>query len=85
MATPVEVSLWVRAYRSTSGSGRASGWLPNGLAITWGSSRNGAAVTAAANLAENSPNTRCWLRRSIREKLARSQNRVEPPLPSATS
>ena len=39
MATPVEVSLWVRAYRSTAGSGRGSGWLPKGLAITSGSSR----------------------------------------------
>src|SRR4029450_7825311 len=94
MATPVEVSLWVRAYRSTAGSGRGSGWLPKGAAITWGSARGGgaggggggwgglrrgaaitwgssrwgAAVAAAANLAENSPNTRCWLRRSISEK-----------------
>jgi hypothetical protein len=42
-------------------------------------------VAAAANLAENSPNTRCWLRRSIREKVARSQKRVDPPFPRATS
>ena len=62
--TPVEVSLWVSAYRSTAGSGRGCGWLPGGLEIRSGGSRCGAAA-AAANLPENSPNTRCWLRRWI--------------------
>jgi len=45
----------------------------------------GAALAAAANLEENSPNDRCWLRRSMRQKVAMSQKHVVPPLPSTTS
>ena len=45
----------------------------------------GTARTASANLLENSPNTRCWLHRSISCRLAMSQNTVVPPLPRATS
>ena len=45
----------------------------------------GGARATAANLAENSPNTRCWLLRSISPKAAASQKAVAPPRPSATS
>lgn len=48
-------------------------------------SRNGAVEVAAANLAENSPNTAWAARRRTSEKVAASQNAVEPPLPSTTS
>src|SRR5438309_1501718 len=41
--------------------------------MTSGSSRWGAAATTAANLAENSPKLRCWLRRSMRPRTAASQ------------
>ena len=44
-----------------------------------------AAALASANLVENSPNTRCSLRRSIRPNVATSQNTVVPPLPSTIS
>ncbi len=84
MDTPVEVSFWVSAYRSTSGSGRGSGCVPKGLEMTSGSARWGARA-AAANFDENSPKTRCWLRRSISEKAATSHSTLVPPLPSATS
>ena len=50
-----------------------------------GSSRCGAADAAPANFDENSPNTRCWLRRSMRPNVATSQNAVDPPLPSTIS
>ena len=63
----------------------ASGWVPAADSMTWGSSRWGAAVAAVANLDENSPNDRCWLRRSMRQKVAMSQKHVVPPLPSTTS
>ncbi len=53
--------------------------------MTWGSSRWGAALAAAANFDENSPNDRCWLRRSMRQNVAMSQKHVVPPLPSTTS
>ena len=59
--------------------------MPGSLLTTSGSSRWGARRAASANLDENSPNTRCSLRRSIRPKVATSQNAVEPPLPSTTS
>ena len=42
-------------------------------------------MAAAANEAENWPKLRCWLLRSIRPKVAMSQNRAAPPLPKATS
>ncbi len=50
-----------------------------------GSSRCGAAVTASANFAENSPKTRCWLRCSTSPNVATSQKTVVPPLPSTIS
>ncbi len=50
-----------------------------------GSPRCGAAATPDANLDENSPKLRCWLRSSISPKIAASQNAVVPPLPSRTS
>jgi hypothetical protein len=50
-----------------------------------GSSSHGAALAADANLEENSPKERCWLRRSISPAVATSQNAVAPPLPSTTS
>ena len=83
--TPVEVSLWVSAYVSTSGFARGSGCVPTGDSSTSGSSRNGAAAATLANCAENSPKAQCWLRRSIRPNVAASQNAVVPPLPSSTS
>src|SRR5256885_2009433 len=45
VATPVDVSLWVRAYTSTSGTAFASGCVPGGDSMTSGSSRNGVAAT----------------------------------------
>ena len=59
MATPVEVSLWVRAYASTPGSAAGRGWRPAADSITVGAPSHGAAAVTAANLAENSPNARC--------------------------
>ncbi len=50
MATPVEVSLWVRAYRSTSSTALGSGWVPGADSMTWGSSRWGAASAAGREL-----------------------------------
>ena len=85
MATPVEVSLWVSAYRSTEGSASGCGCVPTGDSITWGFFRWGAADTAAANLDENSPKLRCWLCASISPKVAASQKHVVPPLPRTTS
>src|SRR5947207_8921326 len=85
MATPVDVSLWVNAYRSTPGAGFGSGRVPGSDSMTSGSSSHGAAVAHAANFDENSPKLRCWLRRSISPKHAASQNTVVPPLPSTTS
>ncbi len=85
MATPVDVSLWVRAYKSTAGSAAGCGRVPAGDSMTSGSFRCGAAFTAAANLEENSPKERCWLCVSMRPKMAASQNAVVPPLPRSTS
>jgi hypothetical protein len=53
--------------------------------MTSGASRWGAAAAQEANLAENSPKDRCWLRFSMSPKVAASQKAVVPPLPSATS
>ena len=54
--------------------------------ITDGSSRCGRGLRRpSANFDENSPKLRCWLRRSIRPKVAASQNAVVPPLPSRIS
>ena len=85
MATPVEVSLCVRAYRSTELSATGSGCVPTGASMTWGSLRCGAAAAHEANLEENSPKLRCWLWDSISPKVAASQKQVVPPLPSTTS
>ncbi len=65
MATPVDVSLCVRQYASTSASATATGWVPGSDEMIDGSSRKGAAFTSLANFDENSPKLRCWLRRSI--------------------
>lgn len=85
MATPVDVSLWVKAYTSTPASARASGWVPGSVAITVGSASHGASLAALANLEENSPKLRCWDLFSINPWVAMSQNAVEPPLPRTTS
>ena len=66
-------------------SATGSGWVPGSEAMTDGSPRWGAAATPEANLDENSPNDRCWLRCSIRPKIAASQKAVVPPLPTSTS
>ncbi len=66
-------------------SATGSGWVPGSEAMIVGSARCGAAATPAANFDENSPKDRCWLRRSIRPKVAASQKAVVPPLPSRTS
>ena len=42
-------------------------------------------MQASANFDENSPNTRCSLRRSTSPNVATSQNTVVPPLPSTIS
>ncbi len=63
--TPVDVSLCGHAYTSTPSSATGSGCVPAADSITVGASRCGAFATAAANFAPNSPNTRCWLLRSI--------------------
>jgi len=85
METPVEVSLWVRAYRSTEASACGSGWVPTSDSMTWGSFRCGAALAQAANFEENSPKLRCWLCSWMRPNVAASQKQVVPPLPSTTS
>jgi hypothetical protein len=59
--------------------------VPGSDETTVGSPRNGAALVAAANFEENSPNTRCCERSRTRLKVAMSQKAVVPPLPSATS
>jgi hypothetical protein len=59
--------------------------VPGSAVTTWGSSRNGACATAVANFAPNSPHAASWAVRRIKEKVATSQNAVEPPLPSTTS
>ena len=63
---------------------RRSGWVP-GVARRRSTARRGAgaAAAASANFEENSPNTRCWLRRSISPNVATSQKTVVPPLPSS--
>ena len=85
MATPVDVSLWVRAYTSAPTTSSSEGWSPGSPRTTVGSPRWGAADAASANFDENSPNTAWALTRSINENVAASQNRVEPPLPSRIS
>ena len=62
-----------------------NGCVPGGASTTVVAPRCGARLAACANFDENSPNTRCWLRASIRPKVATSQKVVEPPLPSSTS
>ena len=68
-----------------AGLGSRGGASPGSALITDGSARNGAALAADANFAENSPKDRCCERCSIRQKVAMSQNAVAPPLPSTTS
>ncbi len=63
----------------------ASALVPGGASMTWGSSRNGAALAAVANFDENSPKLRCWLFFSMSPNVAASQNNVVPPLPSSIS
>jgi hypothetical protein len=53
--------------------------------MTSGSSRCGAAAAILEKVEENWPKTRCWLRRSISQKVAMSQKQAAPPLPRATS
>ena len=48
--------------RRRRASARGAGGCSGALSITSGSSRCGAFLVTAANLDENSPNTRCWLR-----------------------
>ena len=69
----------LRRGREAADARRAS------VSHTCGSSRCGAALVTAANFDENSPITRCVLRRSMSPNAAASQNAVEPPLPSSTS
>jgi hypothetical protein len=83
--TPVDVSLCVSAYTSTPASARASGAVPGSVLMTDGSPRKGAALVAAANFDENSPNTRCCERSRTRLSVAMSQKAVAPPLPRTTS
>ena len=75
--TPVDVSLWVRAYTSTSGVAFGAMARARLGLDDLGARRGGARPrTAAANFDENSPNARCWLRRSMRQNVAASQNSV---------
>ena len=53
--TPVDVSLCAQAMASTDGSEVGSGALPASALTTIGSSTNGLAATAEANLELNSP------------------------------
>ena len=85
IATPVDVSLWVSAYRSMPSSTAGSGWVPVSDLTMVGSPRCGAFLTPSANFAPNSPKVRCWLRCSISECTAESQNVVAPPLASRIS
>ena len=73
------------AYTSPSTWLGSCGRSPGGVSHTCGSSRCGAERATAANFDENSPMTRCVLRRSTRPNTAASQKRVEPPLPISTS
>ena len=68
---------------SSRATGR--GWVPTSDVMTSGSPRWGAAAAAVANFDENSPKLRCWLRCSMRPKVAASQKQVVPPLPRTTS
>ena len=83
--TPVDVSLCAQAYASMPGVATGSGWVEKSLSITSGSARNGAAATALANLAVNSPCTRCWLRSLISPNIAASKKACDPPTPITTS
>ncbi len=84
-ATPVEVSLWVKAYASTPASACGCGCVPGSEEMTVGSASHGASLAAFANLDENSPNDRCWDLEAMSPCVATSQNAVEPPLPRTTS
>ena len=55
--TPVEVSLWEKAYVSASDSS-TRGHVPGSNSATTGSSICGAALEAVANFDENSPKTK---------------------------
>src|SRR5699024_727186 len=83
--TPVDVSLTAQAYTSPPFSARGTGRVLKPDLRTLGSSRNGAAVTALANLLLNSPLTRCWLRWLTSPNVAASKNAVDPPTPRTTS
>ena len=85
-ATPVEVSLCGVRVDVDAGLGdQAPAALPGSALRTVGSPRNGASLTALANLAPNSPKLANWARSRIRPKVATSQNAVVPPLPRTTS
>src|SRR2546425_8557518 len=73
IATPVEVSLWVKAYTSTPGSAAGSGWVPGSVEITVGSASHGARWDALAHLEEHSPKDRSSDLLRIRPSVAMSQ------------
>ena len=56
--------MCVRQYASTSASATGSGYDPGSAHTNCGSRRCGAAAHTSANFDENSPNRRCWRRRS---------------------
>ena len=66
-------------------AGSGCGALPVSDSMISGSPRWGAAAAAVENFEENSPNTRCWLRFSMRPNVAASQNTVVPPFPRTIS
>ena len=66
-------------------SATLTGAVPGSALMIVGLPRNGASLAAEPNFAENSPKLRCCERSWIRQKVAMSQNAVEPPLPSTTS
>ena len=92
---PVRLAAGRRRRRSRSRCGSARRRPPRRVRpperrparerTTRGGSRCGARPAASANFDENSPNTRCSLRRRISPNVAASQNSVEPPLPRSTS
>ena len=83
--TPVEVSLCGQAYTSMPAAGSISLREPTGASITCGVIQERRRGGLWRTCAPNSPKVRCWLRFSISEKAAASQNAVDPPLPSTTS
>ena len=66
IATPVDVSLWVRRRGRRRPRPPAAGACPARSSASTARRGTGPRRTPSANFDENSPNTRCWLRRSIR-------------------